>query len=402
MASIRYRQRKSKKGTTWAYEIRHADKTLKSKSGFSTKKEAQIDGLSILREFKTGLTIDKKTDLPTLYQEWYNLKVLHSGRSEQTLYKYRYFGKIIKNNFDGIPITSIKPSQYQKIMNKLGTEDKVSYNTLIRVNSVIRQTIEMVKDDDVFIKDFTVNVVIQSNFTPQTTDEKYLHSLADYDKVVNYFRKNLDYKKSSHNHILYFLFRTGFRYGELVGLTWHDIDFKTGYFNNHRRFNTNINKYVPAKTETSIRKVPISPSDLEILKELQKQQNFILETLDYENQYDMIFYHPYNPHGVPHSMAINYHLAKVLKSLKIEPVITTKGARHTFGSVLLAKGYSMDVVSKLLGHKDMMMLIKIYGHAIDENIVKQIDSIKRLFDHKGQINISSIDKEITPQNDEKQ
>ncbi|MGL5896981.1 MAG: tyrosine-type recombinase/integrase [Lactococcus lactis] len=380
MASIRYRQRKGKSGVSWSYEIRQGDKTLKSKSGFKTKKDASIDGLSILREFKAGLTIDKNTDLPTLYQEWYNLKVLHSGRSEQTLYKYRYFGKIIKNNFDGIPITSIKSSQYQRIMNKLGTDDKISYNTLIRVNSVIRQTIEMLQADNVFIKDFTTSVVIQSKFKPQTADEKYIHSLEDYNKIIEYLKDNLDYKKSINNYIVYFLFHTGLRYGELVALTWSDIDFENGYLKTYRRYNTNINKFVPSKTETSIRRVPLSSTDISILNDLKKTQEFIVESLGFENKYNLIFYHPFLIHGIPHSTTINNHLALLLKQLNIEPVITSKGARHTYGSVLLANGYSMDIVAKILGHKDIMMLVRVYGHALDENIAKQIESIKRLLD----------------------
>lgn len=380
MASIRYRQRKGKSGVSWSYEIRQGDKTLKSKSGFKTKKEASIDGLSILREFKTGLTIDKNSSLPTLYKEWYDLKVKNSGRSDETLKKYRYYGKLIEKNFEDIPVVTIKPSQYQRIINKLGTEENVSYNTLIRVNSVIRQTIEMVKADDIFIKDFTTNVVIQSNFKSQTADEKYIHSLEDFDKIIKYLKDNLDYKKSINNYIVYFLFHTGLRYGELVGLTWSDIDFENGFLKTYRRYNTNINKFVPSKTETSIRRVPLSSTDIEILESLKKIQVTIVESLGFENKYDLVFYHPFLFHGVPHSTTINNHLALILKQLDIQPIITSKGARHTYGSVLLAKDYSMDVVAKILGHKDVMMLIRVYGHTLDESISKQIESIKKLFE----------------------
>ncbi|ETD03793.1 hypothetical protein N568_0111500 [Lactococcus garvieae TRF1] len=41
MASIRYRQRKGKSGVSWSYEIRQGNKTLKSKSGFKTKRKLQ-------------------------------------------------------------------------------------------------------------------------------------------------------------------------------------------------------------------------------------------------------------------------------------------------------------------------------------------------------------------------
>ena len=200
------------------------------------------------------------------------------------------------------------------------------------------------------------------------------------DKIIKYLKDNLDYKKSINNYIVYFLFHTGLRYGELVGLTWSDIEFENGFLKTYRRYNTNINKFVPSKTETSIRRVPLSSTDIEILESLKKIQVSIVESLGFENKYDLVFYHPFLFHGVPHSTTINNHLALILKQLDIQPIITSKGARHTYGSVLLAKDYSMDVVAKILGHKDVMMLIRVYGHTLDESISKQIESIKKLFE----------------------
>jgi len=126
--------------------------------------------------------------------------------------------------------------------------------------------------------------------------------------------------------------------------------------------------------------VRFAKTDIDILKEVKETQHFLCQALGLDNEYDLVFFHPFFEYGVPHSKVINLYLAEGLKKLEITPIITSKGARHTFGSVLLAKGYSMDVVSKLMGHKDMSMLIRVYGHSLDENVAKQIESIKKLFD----------------------
>jgi len=109
------------------------------------------------------------------------------------------------------------------------------------------------------------------------------------------------------------LFHKGLRYGELVALTWSDIDFENGYLKTYRRYNININKFVPSKTETSIRRVPLSSTDISILNDLKEIQEFIVESLGFENEYNLVFYHPFFVHGIPHSTTINNHLALLLK-----------------------------------------------------------------------------------------
>ena len=46
--------------------------------------------------------------------------------------------------------------------------------------------------------------------------------------------------------------------------------------------------------------------------------------------------------------------------------MTSTGARHTYGSYLLAKGVDIWLVSKLMGHKDIQELIRTYGHLMAE------------------------------------
>ena len=48
-----------------------------------------------------------------------------------------------------------------------------------------------------------------------------------------------------------------------------------------------------------------------------------------------------------------------------------------FGNVLLSKGVNIQVVAKLMGHKDTGMLIKIYAHLLEETRIKQFDEIKK-------------------------
>ena len=57
--------------------------------------------------------------------------------------------------------------------------------------------------------------------------------------------------------------------------------------------------------------------------------------------------------------------------LDIPKVVTCHVARHSFATILLSKGASIEVISKLLGHKDIretQIYTKVLGKAKEEAI----------------------------------
>lgn len=159
MAYVSYSQRGKKK--LWAYTIRQGNKSLEYQSGFKTKKEAKLIAEKILHKINTGSVIRQNMSLPELYQEWLDLKILPSNKSQQTKDKYIMRKNIIKRLFGSKPISKIKASEYQKIMNDYG--QTVSRNHLGRLNSNIRSCIKMAIADKIFIEDFTYSVELFSN-----------------------------------------------------------------------------------------------------------------------------------------------------------------------------------------------------------------------------------------------
>ena len=71
-------------------------------------------------------------------------------------------------------------------------------------------------------------------------------------------------------------------------------------------------------------------------------------------------------------------IKKMLKTLKITPLLSTKGVRHTYGSVLLHRGIDMGVIAKLLGHKDISMLIEVYGHTLQERVEEEYQEVRNI------------------------
>ena len=133
---------------------------------------------------------------------------------------------------------------------------------------------------------------------------------------------------------------------------------------------------VPPKNKTSIRMVPIDEECIKILRLLQTEQERANMELGIKNRYRMIFQHFGYIHSVPDIASVNKALSVLLNELDIYPIITTKGARHTYGSYLWHKGFDLGVIAKILGHRDISMLVEVYGHTLEEKIFEEFNQIR--------------------------
>ncbi|HEU6038417.1 Integrase [Streptococcus pneumoniae] len=374
MAYIEYKQRGKKR--LWSFSIRERSKSLLHKSGFKTKREAKIEAEKVLHKLNTGSVLSSSMTLSELYNEWLDLKILPSNRSVVTKKKYLMRKKVIERLFGNKPVSQIKPSEYQKIMNEYG--ETVSRNFLGRLNSCIRASIQMAIADKVIIEDFTAYVELFSSKSGQKVEEKYLHTESDYQKVLVYLKNKFDYQKSIVPYVIYFLFKTGMRFSELIALTWDEVDELNEQLKTYRRYNTAIHKFTPPKNNTSIRLVPITSDMLSLLKTLKILQLKTNKELNIDNENNLIFQHFGYVYDVPDIATVNKAIKVMLKELQIFPLITTKGARHTYGSYLWHNNIDLGVIAKILGHKDISMLIDVYGHTLEEKISEEFMAVKSL------------------------
>lgn len=79
---------------------------------------------------------------------------------------------------------------------------------------------------------------------------------------------------------------------------------------------------------------------------------------------------------VPDIASVNKYLKGLLENLEIELILITKGARHTYGSYLWHKGFDLGVIAKILGHRDISMLVEVYGHTLEEKIFEEFNQIR--------------------------
>ena len=372
--SYTVKQRGKKK--KWYFRVFDKKGTLiATASGFRTKKEAEKEALQIDLKALAGLKINSSASLYELWKEWFEVVVQPMGKDEATLYKHQKRGDLINKFFGDTPATKIRFSQYQRKLNQYA--EKVTKDTVQRLNAEVRKVIQFAKRDGLDIKDFTEGAIISGKRLSKTAAEKHIDNIADYYKIVRYLRSQLDYSKSVIPYYLYISFKTGMRFGEVLGLTWDCVLWSEKAIHTYRRYDSSKYSWRPPKTVTSDREVPIDNEVIAVLKKLQKEQKQVLSDYHIDNPEGFLFYD--KTFGVPTNNAINKQLRQILQDNSVRPYnLSTTGIRHTYASILLAKDIDIWIVANVMGHKDIKQVTQTYGHLLKEKRDKGHEQIRHL------------------------
>ena len=171
--------------------------------------------------------------------------------------------------------------------------------------------------------------------------------------------------------IIYLALDTGCRRGELVGLTWDDISFKTGSLtiNKAAQYVKNIGVIVKeTKTLNSDRKIYISPTTIRILKkykiEQEKQKLKLGSKWENTNQVFTTDFggsmHPDTPSKIFEKIIRKYGLRK----------IKYHALRHTSISLMIREGVQAQIISRKAGHSSIQVTHDFYSDFFDDEFQK--------------------------------
>ena len=158
---------------------------------------------------------------------------------------------------------------------------------------------------------------------------------------------------------------TGMRRGELLGLTWNDVNFDKQLISVRRTL-----QYLPergvyvdeTKTYSSNRVIKAPLSAMEYLKEYQIWQRKEFFKVGMPWSADNHIFTTSN--GVPmHPDTLTGWFGKFIKATNLPP-IHIHSLRHTNATLQIANGVSITTVAGRLGHADATTTSKVYAHAI--------------------------------------
>lgn len=217
-----------------------------------------------------------------------------------------------------------------------------------------------------YVEDNPFERVILPNYKKSKKEVNFL-SIDEVNTLLDYIKDDL-YWYSLFRLMIY----TGIRRGEILALTWDDIDFKNKTLNIDKSLSIGLDYKVilsTTKTEKSKRKIIVDDKTLTSLKKMKLQK-----------QSDIVFT---NTKGKYRRLAdISDKLKLIIKHTGIKD-IRVHDLRHTHASLLFASGANAKEVQDRLGHTDIKTTLNIYTHVTKDNSEK---TLNRFVDYLENIN----------------
>jgi len=167
---------------------------------------------------------------------------------------------------------------------------------------------------------------------------------------------------------------TGLRLGELIALSWEDVDLRRGSVSIQTTASEKgrgLARMGSAKTERSIRQVLLPSIALDAIR-AQKEASLASLAL---RRSPYVF--PGDEGGALHGRNVRERYFKPLSKAAKLPKIRFHDLRHSYASLALAAGTPLKVVSETLGHATPEFTARVYQHV---NATMQKDAAKTMDD----------------------
>ncbi len=171
-------------------------------------------------------------------------------------------------------------------------------------------------------------------------------------------------RESRFSVLFYTAFSTGLRLGELLALTWRDIDLERCFLSVTKAFTkrSGVIEIREPKTTYSRRRIDMSASLVRLLREHRHGEQARGDMLDRPlEETDLVFCNPVNRPLDPSTVSRSF--TRVIRQAGL-PYLNFHGLRHTHASLLIASGLDIKTVSARLGHASTSFTLDVYGHVL--------------------------------------
>ncbi|PKI09161.1 site-specific integrase [Staphylococcus shinii] len=338
-----------------------------TRRGFKSEREAKIAEAKLQTEIQqNGFLNNEITTFKEVYELW--LEQYQNTVRESTYQRVlTLFDTTILEHFKDIPVKKITITYCQKIINKWNKKYKDMKAIRIYASNVLDYAVNLK-----IISDNPFKYTKQPRKNEVKQDESFNYYSSDELKTFLGFVED----KPMYHAIFRTLAFTGFRRGELMALTWEDIDFdkKTISISKTCARGKDYKLVIQApKTKSSLRTISVDDKTLDVLKHWKTQQR--IESLKFgHNTMDK----KQNVFTDVTTNKILYpeHVNKVLNDIcngNNFKRIKVHGFRHVHCSLLFEAGLTIQEVQDRLGHGDIKTTMDIYAHVTEKQRDKVAD-----------------------------
>ncbi|MGX5633415.1 tyrosine-type recombinase/integrase [Bacillus thuringiensis] len=318
--------------------VRQFDGTQKQvkRRGFKTKKEAREAEAKMLveKETNSSLTFAQVADS---YFDWYCQRRKHTSINVIRNVIYNH----LQQEFHKIKIDQITPKHIMNYQNKI--INIYSANHLKKIHTVLSSIFNFA----IKFHGLTNNPArIAGNFEKESNKRMNFWEFKEFKQFIDAIEHPL-YKAFFST-----LYYSGARKGELLALTWEDVDFeeKTIHINKteHNR------KITKPKTKASNRIVMLPSLIINLLKNLKEHA-----TLTAPVKNDYVVFGKFHTSISTATLARQYN--HYVSTAKVKRILLHE-FRHSHASYLINRGVSPLVVAQRLGHSDVSTTLNTYSH----------------------------------------
>jgi integrase len=340
-------------------------KKQKIKKGFRNEKEARIFIGKLVHEMENRIFIpDTGLKVDEYISRWLEIK-------KDNVEYNTYAGYVVNVNNHIIPrigkirIQELKKSDIEAFYSKMKKDD-YSPRTVRYVHSVLKLALDSAVEDEIIKKNPASKISIKKEDKKKTYN---VYSSAEINEAIKISENSIFYASIVLAGLL------GLRRGEVLGLTWNNIDFV------RKEFTINIQANYISKTEVgfcklkncSIRTIKLSESLVTVLKKHEKfcktlRLKYGLQSISS----NLLFFDETG--GFIDPKWFSKEFSKFLKNNELRK-IRFHDLRHSAATNFLKQGMSLYKVSKILGHSHFSVTDRHYGHLKSSDIDEVLDYI---------------------------
>lgn len=383
MAKTVYKKKIKNGKEYYFFRLRHENLDKPKDIYAKTVKELETKIKNITNELNHGVKANEIIFGDFLKDWLYDVKFIGLKPKTKMLYDSVFRNHIKNNEIYNIKLKSLKAIDVQKYFNKLYQKD-VSNSLLSTTNKIIAPCIRYAYNNGYIIKDFSRMYSVPKK--SETNDKKVKPFTLEEQKE---FLKAIE----GHRHEVLFLVAlyTGLREGEILALTWNDIDFIKNTITVSKTVSivVDITKESRSKGYISIgtpktvkgnRVVPLPDFLVKRLKQykLFKKEESLKIGIQFKESNNL-----FTTRNGTMLSAVN--LQRMFKEILLKAGIENRkfhDLRHTYATRLFELGESAKTVQELLGHSSISMTLDIYTHVLKETketAIEKLDELSKTF-----------------------